>query len=126
MQTPGKRKLVFVVDDEPIIAETLATILKLHSYDTASAHSAEEAIALCRALRPDAVISDVVMGKMNGIELAYHLSATIPECKVLLVSGNVLTDSLLEQSPAAAVDFPLLAKPVHPQMVLDFLARLSS
>jgi CheY-like chemotaxis protein len=120
------RKLVFVVDDEPIITETLATILKLHNYHAASAKSAEEAVALCRGVRPDAVISDVIMGEMNGIELAYHLSATIPECKVLLMSGNALTDSLLVQSPAASNDFLLLPKPVHPREILDFLAGLSS
>jgi DNA-binding response OmpR family regulator len=77
---------------------------------------------LSRGLRPDAVISDVVMGEMNGIELAYQLSATVPECKILLMSGNTSTESLLAKSPAAADDFPLLPKPVHPREVLDFLA----
>ena len=126
MQDSGARKLVFVVDDEQIIAETLTTILKLHNYDAVFAQSAEEALVLCRGVRPDAVISDVVMGEMNGIQLAYHLSATIPECKVLLMSGNTLTDSLLVLSPAAVDDFPLLPKPVHPREILKFLANLSS
>jgi DNA-binding NtrC family response regulator len=85
--------------------------IKIGNYDASSAKSAEEAVALCSGLRPYAVISDVIMGKMNGIQLAYHLSATIPESKVLLMSGNALTDLLLAESPAAVDDFPLLAKP---------------
>lgn len=121
---PGARKLILVVDDEKNVADTLALVLKMHDYDTASAHSAEEAIALCTGLRPDAVISDVIMGKMNGIELAYHLSATIPDCRVLLMSGNVATDTLLVEWPAAAYDFPLVSKPFHPREVLDLLADL--
>jgi DNA-binding NtrC family response regulator len=126
MQALGRRKLVLVVDDEHIVAESLVTILNLHNYHAATANSAEEAMALCSGLRPDAVISDVIMGEMNGIQLAYQLSATLPQCKVLLVSGNILTDLLLLESPSVINDFPLLAKPAHPRKILDFLERLSS
>ena len=111
-----------MVDDERIIADTLAEILRLNQYDVSVAYSAEEALEWCRENCPGVVITDVFMGKMNGVQLAIHLADTQPSCKVLLVSGNVLTAQLVEAANAAHYHFPILPKPVHPRDILSFLA----
>lgn len=119
---PTKR--VLVVDDERIIADTLANILRFHGYYASPAYSAEEALMWCDDKCPDVLISDVVMNGMNGIQLAVRLAERLPDCKVLLISGHAHISSLMEESETNGHNFPILAKPVHPKRILQFLAAI--
>jgi DNA-binding NtrC family response regulator len=118
----GPRK-VLVVDDEVIIADTLRLILASRGYEAFAVYNAEEALDWCRNGCPDVVITDVIMGPMNGVELAVRLAESLPECKVLLISGHAVTSSLLEDAPARGLNFPIMAKPVHPEQILEFVAN---
>jgi CheY-like chemotaxis protein len=71
MAVNGKRK-VLIVDDERVIADTLAIILNQHGYEASAAYSGNEAVEKARAVQPDLIISDVIMQDMNGIEAAIH------------------------------------------------------
>jgi len=115
------RQRIFVVDDEHVIATTLAIILTQNGFDALAFGSAKEAIAAAQALPPDLLLTDVVMPDMNGIELAIQFRQKYPDCKVLLFSGQAATNNLLEEAKGAGYDLELLSKPVHPQ---DLLARL--
>ena len=121
-----KHKLL-VVDDDLAIASTLAVIFKSHKYDAATAHSGEEAIEVARSFQPDCIVSDVMMGAMNGIEAALVILAALPKCKVLFMSGNaacqdLLGRDLLVSARTKGFDFEVLQKPVP---VPELLARIS-
>jgi len=121
---PGKKKpKVLVVDDERVIADTLAIILNQHGYEASAAYTGTGAVERARQLSPDLVISDVVMPDMNGIEAAILIRGFLPSCKILLFSGQAATADLLENARAQGHEFEILAKPVHPQ---DLLAKLRS
>lgn len=120
MATNGKRK-VLVVDDERVIADTLAIILNQHGYEAAAAYSGNEAVERARAIQPDLIISDVIMQDMNGIEAAIHIRKFLPACKILLFSGQAATADLLENARAQGHEFEILAKPVHPTDLLNKL-----
>ncbi len=117
-------KCVLVVDDEHLIADTLRMILEQRGNDATAVYSAEEALDWCSTHRPDLVITDVIMGEMNGIQLAVRLAESLPDCKVLLISGHMSTSVLLEDLCASGYLFPIIAKPVHPQTILDFVATV--
>jgi CheY-like chemotaxis protein len=72
---------IFVVDDEPVIASTLAAILTLHGYSATSFTSPQEALNAARWMAPDLLISDVAMPGISGIDLAIQMKAQYPECK---------------------------------------------
>ena len=118
---PDTKRVVFVVDDEVVIAQTLATILSNAGFQASAFDRPENAIAACAEQTPHLLITDVAMPGMTGIELAIHFRKTEPECKVLLFSGQASTADLLEKARAQGYDFDLLAKPVHPA---DLLAKL--
>jgi CheY-like chemotaxis protein len=117
----GKKPIVLVVDDERVIADTLAIILSQHGYDATPVYTGRQAVERARAVHPELVISDVIMPDMNGIEAAISIRSFLPECKILLFSGQAATADLLETARAQGHEFEILAKPVHPQ---DLLAKL--
>ena len=112
---------ILVVDDEQIIAETLATILTRSGFEAHIAYSGEQAIAVAAEVRPDVLISDVVLRGISGIEAAIRILGDAPDCKVILFSGQAATLDLLRDSQARGYQFEILPKPVHPQVLLDRL-----
>ena len=122
----GKKKLkpkVLVVDDERVIADTLAIILNQHGFEASAAYTGLGAVESARNLSPDLIISDVIMPDMNGIEAAIRIREFLPACKILLFSGQAATADLLENARLQGHEFEILAKPVHPQ---DLLAKIRS
>jgi len=114
---------VLVADDERVIADTLAIILNQAGFDATAVYSGEKAVEMAQILRPDMLISDVIMTDLNGIDAAIQIRAMLPDCKILLFSGQAATADLLDRVRAQGHEFEILAKPFHPQ---DLLARLRS
>ncbi len=114
----GKKSRILVVDDERPIASVFATILAQEGYETATAYSGEEAVQAAPSFQPDFILSDVMMYQLNGIEAAMQILAILPQCKVLFMSGNCATPSLLERARAQGYQFELLEKPVQPKELL--------
>ena len=105
-------KLILVVDDEPAILMTAAAILEMQGYRTATASDGRAALERALELKPDLVLSDVVMPRMNGVQLAIELKEKLPTTAVLLFSGNVATVDILEVARGQGHEFKILAKPV--------------
>lgn len=112
---------VLVVDDEHVIADTLAMILNQSGFDARAVYSGEKALELASTFAPDMLITDVIMADLNGIDAAIRIRAMLPQIKILLFSGQAATADLLEKARAQGYEFEILAKPVHPQ---DLLSKL--
>jgi CheY-like chemotaxis protein len=109
---------VFVVDDEHLIASTLAAILTLHGYSATSFTSPQEALAAARSSAPDLLISDVLMPGFSGVDLAIQIKAQCPACKILLFSGQATNRDLLKDARIQGHAFQLLQKLVDPCAML--------
>lgn len=119
MQSLTQQPSVLVVDDERIIADTLTLILRQQGFQTSAAYSGESAVAQCIAVCPDILISDVLMGALNGIDAAIQIRQLVPACRVILISGQAATGDLLEDARRRGHEFEILAKPVHPSVLLQ-------
>jgi DNA-binding response OmpR family regulator len=113
---------ILVVDDERTVADTLGIILKQNNLEAKVAYSGETALNLARSSRPDWLVCDVILGGMTGIELAQRFAAEFPECRVILFSGQTVTADLLRTAEEGGHRFEVLAKPFHPQVLLDILS----
>jgi DNA-binding NtrC family response regulator len=118
-----RRPVVLVVDDERVIADTLAAILSQSGFAPLVAYNGKSAMEIARVIPPELLISDVVMPGMTGIELAIALVGAVPDCKVLLFSGQASTVDLLVDARAAGHNFTTLAKPIHPTELLANISR---
>ena len=116
---------ILIVDDEPAIAESLSEILQAAGYDVATAISGEEAVRRAEKFSPVILLSDVLMPAMNGFELALQVKKILPECRLLLFSGQASTAQLAKEESSRftrmGYRFELLPKPLHPDALLKIL-----
>jgi CheY-like chemotaxis protein len=119
---PSRR--VLILDDEQIIANTLALILNRNGFEAQAVYNANDAIEAARQLSPDVLISDVIMDGITGIEAAIRISELVPNCKIILFSGQASTADLLQRAEASGHCFELLVKPVHPRLLLQRLSQI--
>ena len=104
------RCMILLVDDEPLIRRLTARALAEADYDVLEAADGDEALEVLRSGAPvDVVISDVMMPRMSGLELAAHVKSEFPDLRMILVSGY---------ESGRNTPFPLLPKPFQlPQLV---------
>jgi CheY-like chemotaxis protein len=117
---------VLVVDDERLIADTVAQILNIHGYDAFTAYSGPDALKLAARFQPDYLVSDVMMPVMNGVDLAMQIEKLLPAVKVLLFSGQAGTSALMEQYRLDGSNYKLVAKPIHPERLVQLLREMGS
>ncbi|HEY3703549.1 MAG TPA: response regulator [Terracidiphilus sp.] len=113
---------VLVVDDDIRVADSMASILSAGGHEATPAYSAEAAIKMAARITPHAVISDVVMGPVSGIELANHMREHFPNCKVLLISGHASANDFGQTLAARSSGLQFAPKPVAPHRILEFVA----
>jgi DNA-binding response OmpR family regulator len=118
----GHRPVVLVVDDESVIADTLAEILSRSGYKGMAEYDGDSALETALLTPPEMLITDVVLPGITGIELAIKMRRIFPECKIILFSGQASTADLLASARAEGHHFTLLNKPLHPQ---DLLLRVA-
>ena len=124
MSSSGHARKILIVDDEKAIAESLAMVLSTRRYETRVAYSAEDAIEILSAWQPEVAILDVILPRMNGIDLAIVVRENYPECNVLLFSGQPDASLILEEALKKGHSFEILAKPVPPALMLEAISGL--
>lgn len=117
----SKRLRILIADDDQILAETLAALLRLQAYDVRTAFSGKSAIQIASEFAPDTLIMDVMMPGLNGLEAASHIRMLLPGCKIFLITGRSVAADLVLKSHVLKDGFELLSKPIDPR---NLLARL--
>ena len=123
---PAVRRRILVVDDNEDAAEWLATVLRLNGHETHVAHDGLEAVRSAERIRPDAVLLDIGLPRLDGYEACRRIRAQSWGQDLLLVA---LTgwgqDEDRQKSRDAGFDAHLV-KPVDDQVLLKLLASLPS
>lgn len=109
---------IYIVDDEWVIAETLATILSRNGFRALPFHNPSQALVRAMDQPPDILLTDVMMPGMTGIEMAIALRRNGHDCRILLFSGQAGALDRLCDARRRGFDFGLLEKPLHPMQLL--------
>lgn len=81
-------KRILIVDDHSIIRKTIQDILKDESYEIEEASNGLEALQLQKKKPFNLIITDIIMPKMEGIELIIKLKRDFPDVKIIAISGG--------------------------------------
>ncbi|MFN8651934.1 MAG: MASE1 domain-containing protein [Gemmatimonadales bacterium] len=113
-----------VVEDEQLVRDLVCRTLKRAGYNVLVASHGEEALAISRATPGpiDLVVTDVVMPRMNGSQLASRLTAERPGIRVLFVSGYA--NDVLDVRGGLEPGTEYLQKPFTPSVLLDRVREL--
>ena len=113
---------ILIVDDEKVIADSLAAIFEKQGFRARAAYSAEQALEIVAQWPPRLAILDVVLPGMNGIDLAILIKSGYPDIAVMLISGQLATAELAESAARQGHKLTIHAKPIP---IPDLLANVS-
>ena len=102
---------ILIVDDEPVIAESLSELLDGWGYETAVASDGVEGLARVEEFRPSAVVSDVYMPNLDGFGLLREMRELHPETAVILLTGQGTVEMALRAIQEEGA-FHYLEKPI--------------
>lgn len=114
------RPKVLVVDDESVIADTLALILNQSGFEAVAAYRGQRAVQLAAEISPDVLLIDIVMEEMSGIETARLIGRSHPECRIIFISGHGDAAGMMDRE-ARGLSCRLLPKPLRPEDLLSEL-----
>ena len=115
------KQKVFVVDDEKQIADAISFVLRETGFDVETFYDPRSVLQRASDCMPDVLVSDIGMPEMDGITLARVLRRKIPNCKVILMSGNPYWKARGESQSGELDGFPLLLKPFPFRKLLELI-----
>jgi two-component system nitrogen regulation response regulator NtrX len=114
--SPEHKPRILVVDDEEDIRSSLRMILEYEGMEFREAASGTEALEHVAQVDPDAVLLDIKMPRMDGIEVLAELRRRHPELPVVMISGHGTIQTAIEATRLGAFDF--MEKPLERDRVL--------
>lgn len=100
---------ILIVDDEPDICKALEFLLKREGYDVASANSGEEAVERLKGDSFDVVLTDLKMGKFDGMDVLKKAKELNPDVQVIMMTAFASIESAVEAMKMGASDY--ISKP---------------
>jgi len=114
--SPARKPLILVVDDEEDIRSSLKMILEYEGLAMVEAASGKEALDSLDDAVPDAVLLDIKMPRVDGLEVLAELKRRLPDLPVVMVSGHGTIATAVEATRLGAFDF--MEKPLERERVL--------
>ncbi len=105
----NKKARILIVDDEEIARKNLAHVLTKEEYEVAAVADGEGALRELQASEFDVVLTDLRMGKIDGMDLLDRIKVRYPDTRVIMVTGYATVPSAIEAMQKGAYHY--LAKP---------------
>ena len=116
---------ILVVDDDHLVADTLALIFVKNGFEAKTAYSADEALETARFFSPNLLLCDVTMPGRDGLALVSDITRELPSCRIIVLTGfysNI--KNVREQSSKLPFPVGILTKPCPPTDLLREAASM--
>jgi FixJ family two-component response regulator len=113
--------IVFVVDDDISVRESLEALIRLEGLDVQTFRSAQEFLAYPRTSAPSCMVLDVSLPGLNGLELQKCISAERQDMPIIFVTGHGDIPMTVQAMKAGAVEF--LTKPFADHVLLNAIGK---
>lgn len=120
-----KKIKIVLVEDEEVLLEVLEGKLKKEGYEVFSAKDGQAGLDLIRAIQPDLVLLDIIMPRMDGMEVLTHMhdDAVLSKIPVIIISNSGQAVEIEKATALGAKDYLVKAE-FDPQEVLDKMKAL--
>lgn len=116
---------VLIVDDDRLVADTLALIFGKSGFEAKAVYSADDALICARAFAPHLLLCDVTMPGRDGLDLVDDMSRELPSCHILVLTGFYSNlKNVREQAVKLRRPVGILTKPCQPTELLREAAAL--
>src|SRR5688500_13166715 len=116
-----RKKRGLAIDDEPSMTEWLKILLEHAGYEVKTALIGTRGEEIFRTWRPDAVVTDMMLPDIDGIELVRKFKQLESEAEIIVITGQGNIPRSVEAVKAGAFDF--LEKPIDAERLLDKLEK---
>ncbi len=113
---------ILIVDDEPLIRQSLFEILRIDGYYAHMVTSAEEALDILKTKKVDVILTDMKLPKMSGLDLLERVKKDFPEIEVILITGFGSIESAVDAMRKGAYDY--ICKPVNDDEIKSRLQKI--
>jgi len=115
------RPTILVVDDDDATRQGLTALLESWGYQASEAADGNAALAACDKGLPQAIVTDLMMPGMTGLEFVAALAERVQQTAVIFVTGQAAIDTAVQAIKLGAYDY--LSKPLEPQRLRDVLEK---
>ncbi len=119
--TPESKGKILLVDDDPGLLRLLSIRLRAEDYEVEAVESAHKALAVLHRFRPDLVITDLKMDKMDGIGLLKELQTKSPGLRVVIITAHGTIPDAVTATQSGAFGF--LTKPIDKEELMETVER---
>jgi cyclic di-GMP phosphodiesterase len=120
MDDKGKNTLL-IVDDDPYVLESISTLLKEYGFTVCTCQNATDAIKMVNKVNFDAVLTDIKMPQVTGIELLQNIHSFNQQIPVILMTAFAELDVAVDAVKRGAFDF--ITKPYNPDYLLHSVEK---
>jgi DNA-binding NtrC family response regulator len=113
---------VVAIDDDAASVDFIKAALKQHPVEVLTATDADAGLELVLRRRPEVVLLDLLMPKMNGLEVLERIVDAAPETEVILITGHYSAESAVEAIRRGASDY--ITKPISVNLLRDRIGKL--
>jgi FixJ family two-component response regulator len=117
---PPARPIVFVIDDDVSVRESLASLLAFAGWAVETFETAQDFLARPRALTPNCLVLDVSLPGLNGLELQERIAGERLDMPIIFITGHGDVPMTVQAMKAGAVEF--LTKPFKDDVLLEAVA----
>jgi two-component system response regulator GlrR len=118
---PESKGKILLVDDDPGLLRLLSIRLRAEDYEVEAVESAHKALAVLHRFRPDLVITDLKMDKMDGIGLLKELQTKSPGLRVVIITAHGTIPDAVTATQSGAFGF--LTKPIDKDELMETVER---
>ncbi len=113
---------ILLVDDEPLIRQSLYEILRMEGFPVHMATSAEEALDKLKKLPVDIILTDLMLPKMSGLDLLENVKKIYPQAELILITGFGTIETAVEAMKKGAYDY--VTKPINDAEIKLILSKI--